>query len=93
MRARIPLTIKVIPLKASSSSSPSANPWQDFITQATMFVQQTSEHALQGINPGGVYQAIWWRRIIYSCRLVPFWQFSRRLAANLPNMGSSNSSQ
>jgi hypothetical protein len=45
--------------KNLSSSSPSSEQqWQDFITNATMFARQTSEHVLQGVNPGGVYQAI-----------------------------------
>jgi glycogen debranching enzyme len=39
--------------------------WQDFITKAEMFARQTSEHVLQGVNPGGVYQAIWCRDASY----------------------------
>jgi len=26
---------------------------------ANRFLQKTQEHVLQGINPGGIYQAIW----------------------------------
>jgi hypothetical protein len=52
--------------KNLSSSSPSSEQqWQEFITNATMFAGQTSEHVLQGVNPGGVYQAIWCRDASY----------------------------
>ena len=40
-------------------------PWQDFIDNAVMFAGQTSQHVLQGVNPGGVYQAIWGRDASY----------------------------
>jgi len=40
-------------------------PWQDFIIKAVMFSGQTSEHVLQSVNPGGVYQAIWCRDASY----------------------------
>jgi hypothetical protein len=57
-----------------SSSSPSLEQqWQDFITNATIFAGQTSEHVLQGINPGGVYQAIWCRDASY---ILGDWFFS-----------------
>jgi Glycosyl-hydrolase family 116, catalytic region len=49
----------------NASSSSTEQPWQDFVTEAVMFAKQTSEHVLQGVNPGGVYQAIWCRDASY----------------------------
>src|SRR5436309_256121 len=51
--------------KSSGNKSSSADPWQGFIAEAEMFARQTSEHVLQGVNPGGVYQAIWCRDASY----------------------------
>jgi hypothetical protein len=55
-----------------SSSSPdsgsSGGGWISFAHSANRFLQKTQEHVLQGINPGGIYEAIWcrdkseWRR-------------------------------
>jgi len=39
--------------------------WESFVTMADRFLQKTQEHALQGVNPGGVYQAIWCRDASY----------------------------
>jgi hypothetical protein len=64
----------------SSSSSSSANSWQGFIAQANTFVELTSEHVLQGINPGGVYQAIWCRDASY---ILGDWFFSGNLQGAL----------
>ena len=36
--------------------------------KARMFLQKTQEHVLQGINPGGIYQAIWCRDAAYILR-------------------------
>jgi hypothetical protein len=58
---------------SSSSSSSSADPWQSFVAQASMFANLTSEHVLQGLNPGGVYQAIWCRDASY---ILGDWFFS-----------------
>lgn len=51
-----------------SSSSPSAYPQQSpsslvksFTSRAHQFMKDTEQHALQGVNPGGIYQAIWCR--------------------------------
>ena len=54
-------------MKESNTNLPSSaeQPWQDFIDNAVMFAGQTSQHVLQGINPGGVYQAIWGRDASY----------------------------
>src|SRR5919198_2195912 len=47
------------------SSSFSLDLWKPFMTSANTFLQKTNEHALQGLNPGGVYQAIWCRDAAY----------------------------
>jgi hypothetical protein len=36
-----------------------------FIDNAREFMQKTEEHTLQGVNPGGIYQAIWCRDAAY----------------------------
>src|SRR5918911_2300189 len=38
---------------------------KSFKVNAETFLQQTNEHVLQGINPGGIYQAIWCRDAAY----------------------------
>ena len=43
-------------------------PWGSFIAKADMFMVKTEEHALQGVNPGGYYQAIWCRDASYILR-------------------------
>jgi hypothetical protein len=52
-----------------NSSSPAANSssgdWISFVDKANRFLQKTQEHILQGINPGGIYQAIWCRDAAY----------------------------
>jgi len=58
---------------STTYASNSADPWQGFIAKAVMFAHQTSEHTLQGINPGGVYQAIWCRDASY---ILLDWFFS-----------------
>jgi hypothetical protein len=35
------------------------------VTRADRFLKKTQEHALQGVNPGGVYQVIWCRYASY----------------------------
>ncbi len=49
------------------SISPDNN-WTSFIDNAKRFLQKTQEHVLQGINPGGIYQAIWCRDAAYILR-------------------------
>jgi len=39
--------------------------WVSFADNASRFLQKTQEHVLQGINPGGIYQAIWCRDAAY----------------------------
>jgi hypothetical protein len=34
---------------------------KSFISKAEQFMKNTEQHALQGVNPGGIYQAIWCR--------------------------------
>ena len=50
----------------SNNSTPYTS--EAFITKANRFIQKTQEHALQGVNPGGVYQAIWCRDASYILR-------------------------
>ena len=42
--------------------------WKSFYAKGERFVEKTSEHILQGVNPGGVYQAIWCRDASYILR-------------------------
>ncbi|HET7389463.1 MAG TPA: hypothetical protein VFJ51_01470, partial [Nitrososphaeraceae archaeon] len=49
----------------SSSSFSSSNSWKSFEVNAQRFLEKTNEHVLQGINPGGIYQAIWCRDAAY----------------------------
>jgi hypothetical protein len=42
--------------------------WISFVDKANTFLQKTQEHVLQGINPGGIYQAIWCRDAAYILR-------------------------
>jgi hypothetical protein len=42
--------------------------WRPFYSKGERFVEKTSEHILQGVNPGGVYQAIWCRDASYILR-------------------------
>jgi glycogen debranching enzyme len=44
------------------------NGWMSFVDKAHKFLQKTQEHVLQGINPGGIYQAIWCRDAAYILR-------------------------
>jgi hypothetical protein len=34
---------------------------KSFVARANQFMKDTEQHALQGVNPGGIYQAIWSR--------------------------------
>jgi hypothetical protein len=49
---------------ANSDASFSDN-WELFAAKAERFIQKTHEHVLQGVNPGGIYQAIWCRDAAY----------------------------
>jgi hypothetical protein len=45
----------------SSVISSTSDSWKSFMDNANTFLQITNEHVLQGLNPGGIYQAIWCR--------------------------------
>jgi hypothetical protein len=49
----------------SSNFAGSVNSWKSFTTKAEIFIEKTQQHVLQGLNPGGVYQAIWCRDASY----------------------------
>jgi hypothetical protein len=56
-------THKILMINNNNNSFPSnfagsVNSWNSFTTKAQKFIQKTQEHVLQGLNPGGVYQAI-----------------------------------
>src|ERR687883_319380 len=51
--------------KESNVSSSSSDSWKPFVAGANTFLEKTNEHVLQGINPGGIYQAIWCRDAAY----------------------------
>ncbi len=52
----------------SSGATNSSSGRSSFVDKANTFLQKTQEHVLQGINPGGVYQAIWCRDAAYILR-------------------------
>src|SRR6478672_7721977 len=52
----------------AAASFISSDSWKSFTTSANTFLQKTNEHVLQGVNPGGVYQAIWCRDASYILR-------------------------
>ncbi len=52
--------------------------WDSFIAKAGIFMTRTEEHALQAVNPGGHYQAIWCRDASYILR---DWAISGNMAA------------
>src|ERR671922_3024051 len=58
-------------------------PWGSFVAKADIFMTKTEEHALQGVNPGGYYQAIWCRDASYILR---DWSLSGNMAAALQQL-------
>lgn len=50
---------------SGNNSSFSLDSSKSFKVNAETFLQKTNEHVLQGINPGGIYQAIWCRDAAY----------------------------
>jgi len=50
---------------SSVAPSSSSDSLKYFGTSANTFIQKTNEHVLQGLNPGGIYQAIWCRDAAY----------------------------
>src|SRR5436305_9698578 len=61
---------------------------KSFKVNAETFLQKTQEHVLQGINPGGIYQAIWCRDAAYILR---DWQYSWNNAADLSRSADKES--
>ena len=58
-------------------------PWGSFVAKADTFMVKTEEHALQGVNPGGYYQAIWCRDASYILR---DWTLSGNMDAALQQL-------
>jgi glycogen debranching enzyme len=58
-------------------------PWGSFVAKADTFMTKTEEHALQGVNPGGYYQAIWCRDASYILR---DWNLSGNVTAALQQL-------
>lgn len=42
--------------------------WKPIISKSKAFLEKTQAHALQGVNPGGYYQAVWGRDASYILR-------------------------
>lgn len=59
------------------------NSWGSFVTKAGTFMNKSGKHALQGVNPGGYYQAIWCRDASYILR---DWALSGNFAAALQEL-------
>jgi glycogen debranching enzyme len=57
--------------------------WGSFVAKADIFMTKTEEHSLQGVNPGGIYQAIWCRDASYILR---DWTLSGNIAAALQQL-------
>ncbi|MFL6485682.1 MAG: GH116 family glycosyl hydrolase [Nitrososphaera sp.] len=57
--------------------------WGSFVAKADTFMAKTDEHVLQGVNPGGYYQAIWCRDASYILR---DWTLSGKMAAALQQL-------
>jgi glycogen debranching enzyme len=58
-------------------------PWGSFVAKADVFIIKTEEHALQGVNPGGYYQAIWCRDASY---ILKDWSLSGNMTAALQQL-------
>src|ERR687891_1434169 len=58
-------------------------PWGSFVAKTDIFMTKTEEHALQGVNPGGYYQAIWCRDASYILR---DWILTGNIAAALQQL-------
>jgi glycogen debranching enzyme len=60
-----------------------SGPWGSFVAKADTFMVKTEEHALQGVNPGGYYQAIWCRDASY---ILQDWTLSGNMTAALQQL-------
>lgn len=58
-------------------------PWDMFLSRANMLMRKTEEHALQGVNPGGYYQAIWCRDASY---ILKDWTIAGNVMAALKQL-------
>ena len=58
--------------------------WKPFVSKASTFLEKTREHALNGVNPGGYYQAIWCRDASYILR---DWFLSGNIDGTLLQLG------
>lgn len=58
-------------------------PWHEFIEKADTFMMKTEEHILQGVNPGGYYQAIWCRDASY---ILKDWALAGNITAALQQL-------
>ena len=58
------------PTSASSScsSSKSADSWKEFVAKSEEFLKKTQQYALEDVNPGGYYKAVWCRDASYILR-------------------------
>jgi glycogen debranching enzyme len=63
--------------------NPPPGPWGSFVEKADVFMTKTEEHVLQGVNPGGYYQAIWCRDAAYILR---DWNLSGNMTAALQQL-------
>jgi glycogen debranching enzyme len=63
--------------------NPPPGPWGSFVAKADVFMTKTQEHVLQGVNPGGYYQAIWCRDASYILRN---WDLSGDVTATLQQL-------
>ena len=63
--------------------NPPAGPWGQFVAKADTFMIRTEEHVLQGVNPGGYYQAIWCRDASY---ILKDWTLAGNLTAALQQL-------
>ncbi|MGC2570235.1 MAG: hypothetical protein WA364_01895 [Candidatus Nitrosopolaris sp.] len=44
---------------------PSSKSWKTFTSKVDEFIRKTQEYVLQGLDPGGIYRAIWARDASY----------------------------
>src|ERR1051326_3101590 len=57
--------------------------WGSFVVKADSFMQKTEEHALQAVNPGGYYQAVWTRDASY---ILIDWALSGNISGALQQL-------
>ena len=56
---------RTIGKKVQSNNYNSEHILKTIVNKAQKFIDKTQEHSLQGVNPGGVYQAVWCRDAAY----------------------------